>query len=185
MPFKSEAQRRFLWAKHPKMAKRWAHEYPGQKNLPKHVKKKTHTKHSAHQGNDTMTLEEQIIDTFQANAAALGQAEAILAEKTASVNRVNQLIPAAVDACVANGRIDADEKQAMAAALADHSQTIELLINLAGHRNNKEAAATSLGTPVGKNGLPVAVKKASAYTGARSSAPSEADYRFEQAILGR
>ncbi|NBT59439.1 hypothetical protein EBT16_11710, partial [bacterium] len=34
MPFRSEKQRRFLWAKHPEIAKRWAHEYPNQKNLP-------------------------------------------------------------------------------------------------------------------------------------------------------
>lgn len=34
MPFKSEAQRRFMWAKHPDIARRWAHEYPGQKDLP-------------------------------------------------------------------------------------------------------------------------------------------------------
>jgi hypothetical protein len=26
MPFKSEAQRRFLWAKHPDIAKRWSQE---------------------------------------------------------------------------------------------------------------------------------------------------------------
>lgn len=38
-PFESESQRRFLWAKHPEIAKRWAHEYPGQKNLPMHKKK--------------------------------------------------------------------------------------------------------------------------------------------------
>lgn len=38
-PFKSEAQRRFLWAKHPSIAKRWAHEFPGQHDLPEHVKK--------------------------------------------------------------------------------------------------------------------------------------------------
>jgi hypothetical protein len=36
VPFQSEAQRRFMWAKHPEIAKRWAHEYPGQKNLPMH-----------------------------------------------------------------------------------------------------------------------------------------------------
>ena len=34
MPFKSEKQRRFLWAEHPEIAKRWAHEYPNQKKLP-------------------------------------------------------------------------------------------------------------------------------------------------------
>ena len=36
MPFQSESQRRFLWMHHPEIAKRWAHEYPGQKNLPMH-----------------------------------------------------------------------------------------------------------------------------------------------------
>lgn len=36
MPFQSEAQRRFLWAKHPDVAKKWSDEYPGQKNLPQH-----------------------------------------------------------------------------------------------------------------------------------------------------
>jgi hypothetical protein len=40
MPFESEAQRRFLWAKHPEIAERWAHEYPGQHDLPYHKKKK-------------------------------------------------------------------------------------------------------------------------------------------------
>lgn len=39
MPFQSEAQRRFMWMKHPDIARRWAHEYPGQgpKNLPMHA----------------------------------------------------------------------------------------------------------------------------------------------------
>jgi hypothetical protein len=40
MPFESEAQRRFMWAKHPEIAERWAHEYPGQHDLPYHKKKK-------------------------------------------------------------------------------------------------------------------------------------------------
>lgn len=37
MPFKSEAQRRFLFAKHPDIAKRWAAKYGAPKNLPQHV----------------------------------------------------------------------------------------------------------------------------------------------------
>lgn len=41
MPFKSEKQRRFLWAEHPDIAKRWAHEYPdSNKNLPMYAAKK-------------------------------------------------------------------------------------------------------------------------------------------------
>ena len=46
MPFRSEKQRRFMWAEHPSIAKRWAHEYPKQRNLPTyaHDKKKTSEK---------------------------------------------------------------------------------------------------------------------------------------------
>jgi hypothetical protein len=39
-PYKSDAQRKFMHAKHPKIAARWDKEYPNQKNLPEHVKKK-------------------------------------------------------------------------------------------------------------------------------------------------
>lgn len=39
MPFESEAQRRFMWAKHPKIAKKWAHKYGSGKDLPMHKKK--------------------------------------------------------------------------------------------------------------------------------------------------
>lgn len=34
MPFRSEKQRRYLWATQPELAKRWAHEYPQKKKLP-------------------------------------------------------------------------------------------------------------------------------------------------------
>lgn len=45
MPFKSEKQRRFLWAAHPEIAKRWAHEYPeSNKDLPMYADKKQDTK---------------------------------------------------------------------------------------------------------------------------------------------
>ena len=39
MPFTSEKQRRFLWAAHPDIAKRWAHEYPNKKKLPMYAHK--------------------------------------------------------------------------------------------------------------------------------------------------
>lgn len=35
MPFKSDAQRAFLYAKHPAIAKRWRKESGPQTNLPK------------------------------------------------------------------------------------------------------------------------------------------------------
>ena len=48
MPFKSEKQRRFLWLKHPDIAKRWAHEYPkSNKNLPMYADSKDKEKKAA------------------------------------------------------------------------------------------------------------------------------------------
>ena len=34
MPFRSDAQRRLMYAKHPKIAKRWRKEYGPQRGLP-------------------------------------------------------------------------------------------------------------------------------------------------------
>jgi hypothetical protein len=39
MPFKSQAQRKWMFANKPEMAKRWAKETPKGKALPKKVKK--------------------------------------------------------------------------------------------------------------------------------------------------
>lgn len=39
MPYKSDAQRRFMHAKHPDIAARWDKEYPNQKGLPEKVGK--------------------------------------------------------------------------------------------------------------------------------------------------
>ena len=37
MPFKSESQRKFMWMKHPDIAKRWSDKYSTPKSLPVHV----------------------------------------------------------------------------------------------------------------------------------------------------
>ncbi len=39
-PMRSQAQRKWMHAKHPEMATRWEAETPKGKKLPKHVKKK-------------------------------------------------------------------------------------------------------------------------------------------------
>ena len=39
MPFKSKAQQKFMYARHPKIAKRWA-KITDFKHLPKKIKKK-------------------------------------------------------------------------------------------------------------------------------------------------
>ena len=40
MPFESDAQRRFMYAKHPGIAKRWRKEYGPQRDLPERKKGK-------------------------------------------------------------------------------------------------------------------------------------------------
>lgn len=40
MPFKSQAQRRLMYAKHPEIAKEFEAHTPKGKKLPQHVKKK-------------------------------------------------------------------------------------------------------------------------------------------------
>lgn len=40
MPFKSKAQQGFMFAKHPKIAKRWAKKTKSMKSLPARVRKK-------------------------------------------------------------------------------------------------------------------------------------------------
>lgn len=45
MPFKSQAQRSWMYANHPRMAKRWQSETPA-KPLPQHVPKKKTTPYS-------------------------------------------------------------------------------------------------------------------------------------------
>lgn len=40
MPFQSEAQRRFMWMKHPKIAQKWVDEGSKSKGLPYHKKSK-------------------------------------------------------------------------------------------------------------------------------------------------
>ena len=39
MPYKSQAQRKFMHAKEPGIASRWDKEYPNQKGLPKKAMK--------------------------------------------------------------------------------------------------------------------------------------------------
>ena len=41
MPFKSQAQRKFMYSEHPEMAKEWEDKTPKGKKLPKKVKKKS------------------------------------------------------------------------------------------------------------------------------------------------
>lgn len=69
MPFKSEAQRRFMWAKHPEIAHRWAHEYPSSnKGLPYHKKDKSKKDKAEKKGN--ALLDGPLSDLFKTARAS-------------------------------------------------------------------------------------------------------------------
>ena len=49
MPFVSEQQRKFMWARKPKIARKWADKYGTPKNLPLY-KRMSKMKTSSHKG---------------------------------------------------------------------------------------------------------------------------------------
>ena len=71
MPFQSEAQRRYLWARHPTIARRWAHEHPGQHDLPYHKKKKKEVKKAASLAAVAATIKRAAADRLSSSLAAL------------------------------------------------------------------------------------------------------------------
>ena len=78
-------------------------------------------------------LVERVIDAFQANAAALGQAEKIINEKQASDQQYMELIPKVVEICTKTGKIDdtPEEKQALASMLSSPVGALDVIAKLA------------------------------------------------------
>lgn len=184
MPFRSESQRRYLWAKHPRLARKWHEEYGTPKNLPAHVGEGGKAKEAA-----DMSLEGKIIDTFQLAAAALEKAEAADNEKQARDQAVQAEIPAVVEALVRHGCIDFAEKEAAAKALADPVKALKILAKTAAFRGVDADAA--LGRPADGNGKAGGTtKRASAvpgstdscYVGARTTQPKPSDLAFLRGI---
>jgi len=50
MPFKSKAQMRYMFAKHPDIAARWEDKYGISKNMPQHIKKSKKGQESVNAG---------------------------------------------------------------------------------------------------------------------------------------
>ena len=91
-------------------------------------------------------LVQKVIDYIGFSDAAMTKAASVLTAQEAAQEKVARLIPEAVKACVENERIEAHQKEALAAALQDPVRAMELVIKLASHKNAAEMAR--LGTPV-------------------------------------
>lgn len=148
MPFKSKAQMRYLYANHPRIAKRWSKKYGVPKKLPERVR---HKNAATNNMEDFMSLEEKIVQAFISTRNALVKLAQDLQEKEAVERKVKQLIPMVVEKLVENQRIGEQEKVAAARALQDPVKTLEILARTAEHR---------VPEPVERLGYPATTKTA-------------------------
>ena len=116
----------------------------------------------------------EVLDLINVYGAVLEKAAAAEAQKQAQDAQLAVLIPQAVDALLANERIEPTQKEAAAQAFQDPVRVLQVLIKTAYHKNHKEQA--SIGQPVAPQ-----VKKASAnstqssYVGDRRPRIKESD----------
>ena len=74
---------------------------------------------------------EKTVDYIQCVEAALDVAEKRLNEKRAADDRINDLLPKAVDALIQFERIDPADREKAASALTNHAKALEILIKAA------------------------------------------------------
>lgn len=124
----------------------------------------------------TNKLVQKIVDYIGFSDAAMSKAAAVLESQREQTEKLAQLVPAAVEACVENERIEPHQKEALATALRDPVRAVELVIKLAGHRNAAEISR--IGTPVGATkaaNYDPATSLTSGYVGARDGRLKQSD----------
>ena len=119
---------------------------------------------------------EKTVDYIQCVEAALDVAEKRLNEKRASDDRINDLLPKAVDALIQFERIDPADREKAASALTNHAKALEILIK-----------AADVNRTVKPKALGKTEKQASSYdslndpyVGRRTTSERESDRRFRQ-----
>lgn len=123
-------------------------------------------------------LVQKIVDYIGYSDVAMTKAAAVLQERDAQAEKLAQLIPQAVTACVQNERIEAHQKEALANALRDPVRAMELVIKLAAHKNAAEMSR--LGTPVAEKAASYdpAGSLTSGYVGARDGRLKASDIKL-------
>jgi hypothetical protein len=126
----------------------------------------------------TNALVQKIVDYIGYSDAAMNKAASALQERETQSEKVAELIPQAVEACLDNERIEAHQKEALAAALQDPVRTMELVIKLASHKNAAEMSR--LGTPVATKtaGYDPTSSLTSGYVGARDGRLKASDVKL-------
>lgn len=127
-------------------------------------------------------LVQKIVDYIGYSDAAMTKAAAVLAERDEQAEKLARLIPEAVKACVEHERVEAHQKEALAKALSNPVQAMELVIKLAAHRNAAEMSR--LGTPVAEKAASYdpANSLTSGYVGARDGKLRASDVKLFQGL---
>lgn len=120
---------------------------------------------------------EKTLDYIQCVEAALSAAEGQLNEKRASEEKINELLPKAVDALVHFERIDPADREKAASALTSHVKALEILIKAADV--SKTVKPKSLGKPE-KQANNSYDSMNDPYVGRRTTSERESDRRFRQ-----
>ena len=124
------------------------------------------------------TLVQKIIDYIGYSDAAMTKAAAAEKAQGEYNEKLAHLIPEAVKACVENERIEAHQKEALAAALQDPVRTMELVIKLAAHKNAAEMARLGTPTVTKTAGYDPTSSLTSGYVGARDGRLKASDVKF-------
>lgn len=131
---------------------------------------------------DKNAFVQKIIDYIGYSDAAMTKAAAVIKEQEAQAEKLAELIPEAVKACVENERVESHQKEALAKALSNPVQAMELVIKLAAHRNAAEMSR--LGTPVATKSASYDPTNSltSGYVGARDGKLKASDIKLFQGL---
>lgn len=134
-----------------------------------------------------MTQIEKVLEFVEISGAVMEKTANMIATKEAQDQKINKLIPIAVQALLENERIEPSEKEAAAKILRDPVNVLEVLIKTAAHRNISER--TKLGNPVndklGKQASSEYNSLKDNYVGRRSRPDESESYKaFRRGLLG-
>lgn len=95
-----------------------------------------------------LTLPEKVIEHIRVSDIALEKAAAAEQKQTEKQAAVAKLIPQVCDAMITHNRARPDQREKLASLLADPAEALNLLIKVAGHRNDDELARLGQGASV-------------------------------------
>lgn len=93
----------------------------------------------------TLTLPEKVIEHVQVTSTALEKAAAAEQARTEKQAEVDALIPKVCDVMLEHERITPQQREKLAEMLKDPVKVLELMIKVAGHRNQDELARLGSG----------------------------------------